>query len=368
MAGRRYEPAMMVALLLYAYARGSRSSRGIERRVRGGRRVPRDRRAAGARSRDDRALSSSATRTRSPSCSARCWRCAREAGLVEGRGDRDRRHEGAGQRVAQREPRLRADRARDPRGGRGASTRPRTSSTATRAATSCRRSSPPRRAAAGGCARPSSAWTTSAPSRPQPIPRSRAEARCRRPSGAWRRSSTECAPTRAYEAYRARGRMKDGRRFGRAAGPLQAAGHAGRARSTSPTPTRAIVKSLRGWMQGYNAQAVTNEHQIVLAAEIDDRRRRTSGTSSRWSTPPTASSHAAGVTEHARGACSPTPATGTSEQMQRIVDRGIHGPDPARRQPAQSARGRAGTAASTRSCAACWPPTAAASSTANASR
>ncbi len=26
---------------------------------------------------------------------------------------------------------------------------------------------------------------------------------------------------------------------------------------------------MRGWIQGYNAQAVTNEHQVVLAAEIE---------------------------------------------------------------------------------------------------
>jgi hypothetical protein len=29
-----------------------------------------------------------------------------------------------------------------------------------------------------------------------------------------------------------------------------------------------VVKGLRGFIQGYNAQAVTNEHQIVLAAEV----------------------------------------------------------------------------------------------------
>jgi hypothetical protein len=35
-------------------------------------------------------------------------------------------------------------------------------------------------------------------------------------------------------------------------------------------PDSKVVKGLRGWIQGYNAQAVTNEHQIVLAAEIDN--------------------------------------------------------------------------------------------------
>ena len=36
----------------------------------------------------------------------------------------------------------------------------------------------------------------------------------------------------------------------------------------SPTRTRATLKTPRGWLQGYNAQAVCNEQQIVLAAEI----------------------------------------------------------------------------------------------------
>jgi Transposase DDE domain len=34
-------------------------------------------------------------------------------------------------------------------------------------------------------------------------------------------------------------------------------------------PDSRVVKGLRGFLQGYNAQAVTNEHQVVLAAEIE---------------------------------------------------------------------------------------------------
>src|SRR5215210_4520425 len=52
-----FEPQMMLSLLLYAYARGERSSRRHRAPLRGGRRLPRDRRSAGSRSRDDRALS-----------------------------------------------------------------------------------------------------------------------------------------------------------------------------------------------------------------------------------------------------------------------------------------------------------------------
>ena len=78
---------------------------------------------------------------------------------------------------------------------------------------------------------------------------------------------TECHANAAYEAYRARGRMKDGRRFGRPPDPFE----------PPPVPTGKInlsdldsrnVKTSRGWVQGYNAQAVATEDQIVIAAEV----------------------------------------------------------------------------------------------------
>ena len=40
-------------------------------------------------------------------------------------------------------------------------------------------------------------------------------------------------------------------------------------RSTRPIPTRRIVKAFRGYVQGYNAQAVVTEQQIVIAAEVN---------------------------------------------------------------------------------------------------
>jgi hypothetical protein len=33
-------------------------------------------------------------------------------------------------------------------------------------------------------------------------------------------------------------------------------------------PDSQLVKGMRGWIQGYNAQAAVNEQQIVLAAEV----------------------------------------------------------------------------------------------------
>ena len=66
------------------------------------------------------------------------------------------------------------------------------------------------------------------------------------------------------------GRMKDGRRFGRTAGSLHATARRRRARSTLTDPDSHVVKGSRGrgFLQGYNAQAVANEHQIVIAAEV----------------------------------------------------------------------------------------------------
>jgi hypothetical protein len=70
----------------------------------------------------------------------------------------------------------------------------------------------------------------------------------------------------AYERYRS-GRMKDGRRFSRRPNPYTPpATPQGRVNLTDSS----VVKGSRGrgFMQGYNAQAVANEHQIVVAAEV----------------------------------------------------------------------------------------------------
>jgi transposase len=72
----------------------------------------------------------------------------------------------------------------------------------------------------------------------------------------------------AYEAYRARGVMKDGRRFGKPPTPYRPPETPeGKVNITEPDSRN--VKSPRGYMQGYNAQAVCNEQQIVVAAEIN---------------------------------------------------------------------------------------------------
>ena len=125
---------------------------------------------------------------------------------------------------------------------------------------SCRPSSRPTRAGAGGCARPAGVSTSAAPRR-------QGRSRARAPSGlreAKRRLEEELAVERrandAYEAYRARGVMRDGRRFGAPPKPYQPpAAPAGKINVTDPDSRN--LKTPRGYMQGYNAQAATNENQ-----------------------------------------------------------------------------------------------------------
>jgi hypothetical protein len=97
-----------------------------------------------------------------------------------------------------------------------------------------------------------------------PIPRSR-PARLRE---AKRRLEEELDVERranaAYEAYRVHGRTSDGRRLRPAPQALPAP--AGKINVVDPDSRN--VKTPRSWVQGYNAQAVTNERQIVIAAEV----------------------------------------------------------------------------------------------------
>src|SRR5215207_7987283 len=101
----------------------------------------------------------------------------------------------------------------------------------------------------------------------KPIPRSRAE---RLREGRRRLEEdheVHCRANEAYEAYRARGVMKDGRRFGMPPTPYTpSATPAGKVNVSDPDSRN--VKTPRGYMQGYNAQGVCNEHQIVVAAEL----------------------------------------------------------------------------------------------------
>ena len=102
---------------------------------------------------------------------------------------------------------------------------------------------------------------------PRPVPRDRPkrlrEAKRRLQEELW----AEMRANASYETYRAQGRMKDGRRFGRPPDAYTSpATPEGRVNVTDPDSR--VVKGLRGFIQGYNAQVVTNEQQIVIAAEF----------------------------------------------------------------------------------------------------
>src|SRR5215217_3950997 len=77
----------------------------------------------------------------------------------------------------------------------------------------------------------------------------------------------ECRANAAYEAYRARGVDKNGKKFGRPPKPFAPPAAPTGKINLSDLDSR-NVKTSRGWVQGYNAQAVCTEDQIVIAAEV----------------------------------------------------------------------------------------------------
>jgi transposase len=104
---------------------------------------------------------------------------------------------------------------------------------------------------------------------PEPVPRKRSQRLelCRRRLlEDWR---TECRANRDYEAWRARGVAADGsRRMAPGAvkpyeSPTQPEG-----KINLTDPDSKNMKAYRGYVQGYNAQAVTTRAQIIVAAEI----------------------------------------------------------------------------------------------------
>jgi transposase len=103
---------------------------------------------------------------------------------------------------------------------------------------------------------------------PWPVPRSRSarlvEARRRMDE----ELAFEHAANRAYEHYRATGRRSDGRRFGKPAKPYSPPlVPEGKINVTDPE-SREMRTQGQPNIQGYNAQAVVTEQQIIVAAEI----------------------------------------------------------------------------------------------------
>jgi transposase len=100
-----------------------------------------------------------------------------------------------------------------------------------------------------------------------PIPRSRPE----RLVEAKRRLEEDLAVEREanerYEDYRKHGRMKDGRRLSARPKPYTPpAVPEGKVNLTDPDSK--LVHGMRGWIQGYNAQTACNEKHMIVAAEV----------------------------------------------------------------------------------------------------
>src|SRR3954454_1892865 len=262
-----YDPAMMVALLLYAYARGIRSSRVIERacdedvafRVLAAQQRPDHATIARFLERHQQALAGLFGEV--------LTLCARsglaQVGVIAVDGTKLQanasRNENLDYEQLAREiveAAIATDQAEDELYGdrRGDELPPEFSTSAGR----------------GG-------WLREAKQRleaersanPQPVPRDRPkrlrQAKRRLDEELW----TEIRANQAYEAWRARGVAADGSRR-MAPGTIKPytppATPEGRINVTDPDSR--VVKGLRGFIQGYNAQAVTNEQQIVVAAEV----------------------------------------------------------------------------------------------------
>ena len=307
-----YEPSMMVALLLYAYARGNRSSRGIERacvedvahRVVAGNLVPDHSTVADFRVRHEAALAEvftgvlglcrraglvsvgvvaidgtrvAANASRGANYSYK--RIAQE--ILEEAADTDRREDelygdqrgdelperlrtAEGRKAALREAREQLERERE---------QARKSESETESAEEVEVELDPERFVSRGYGRREwlregrRALDRQREEQARPVARDRAERLFEAARRLEEQLEVEHQANAAYEAYRARGVMKDGRRFGGPPKPYQPPTvPQGRINVTDHDST--LIKTVGPAMQGYNAQAAVNENQIVVAAEV----------------------------------------------------------------------------------------------------
>src|SRR5271166_6488606 len=101
----------------------------------------------------------------------------------------------------------------------------------------------------------------------KPIPRSRPARLKEAKRRLQEELSVESHANAAYEHYREHGRDTQGRRLSRPPKPYEPPETpAGKINLTDPDSR--MLKATRGYIQGYNAQAAVNEEQIVIAAEV----------------------------------------------------------------------------------------------------
>jgi hypothetical protein len=124
----------------------------------------------------------------------------------------------------------------------------------------------------------------------------------------------------AYEAWRARGVMSNGRKMSASPKPYVAPQTpAGKTNVTDPDSRN--LKAFRGYLQGYNAQAVVTEDQIVVAAEVNAD-SPDFGHLEPMLTAAQSELHAAGVAESPEIVVADT-GYWHQVQMEAVVDRGI---------------------------------------------
>jgi len=262
-----HEPAMMVGLLIYAYARGQRSSRRVERsciedvayRVIAANQVPDHTTIARFRQRHEDAIAGLFGDVLGLCADAGLC----EVGLVAVDGTKmrasasqhaNRDYEQIAREILEQADQVDAEEDEQFGDRRGDELPPELATSNGRASwfREAKRQLDERRAAEA-----------------KPIPKTRParlkESKRRLEEELW----TECQANEAYLAYRARGVMRNGRRLGTNSLPnpwVAPQSPAGKINTTDLDSRN--VKTPRGYMQGYNAQAVCNEQQIVIAAEL----------------------------------------------------------------------------------------------------
>jgi len=103
--------------------------------------------------------------------------------------------------------------------------------------------------------------------RSRPVPRSRPKRLKEAKRELDEELAVECRANAEYEHYPAHARDSRGRRLGARPTPFEPPATPAATINVTDPDSR-LLKSPRGFVQGYNAQLVTNENQIVIAAEI----------------------------------------------------------------------------------------------------